>query len=106
MSMELMNYQQDLLNNIIKSLDKDGRAGLELFTSGGKSLIGLKLIEHYVDKTSKKIMWIAPRAALNNVNERYIQNSEYVEYVECVSLNVLSRLEKILKKNQSTNNTV
>ena len=98
MSMELMNYQQDLLNNIIKSLDKDGRAGLELFTSGGKSLIGLKLIEHYVDKTNKKIMWIAPRAALNNVNERYIQNSEYVEYVECVSLNVLSRLEKILKK--------
>lgn len=95
---ELLEYQQKLLDNIIKSLDKDGRAGLELFTSGGKSLIGLKLIEYYVDKTNKKVMWIAPRAALNNVSTKYIANSAYSEYVDCVSLNVLSRLEKILKK--------
>lgn len=96
MDIKLLEYQKELVNNIIKDLDKVGKVGLELFTSGGKSIIGMKLIEHYVNKTHKKVMWIAPRAALNNVSTKYLAKSEYENSVECVSLNVLSRLEKIL----------
>lgn len=96
MNIKLLKYQKELIDNIIKDLDKVGKVGLELFTSGGKSIIGMKLIEHYVNKTNKKVMWIAPRAALNNVYTKYLDKSGYERSVECVSLNVLSRLEKIL----------
>lgn len=97
MRFELLGYQKELTQKIIDRLDSEGKAGLELFTSGGKSFIGMYIIEHYIEKTGKKVLWIAPKSALNNVQKRYINDSEYSEDIECVSINVLSRLRSLLE---------
>lgn len=100
MQLELLKYQEELKNDILKKLENTGKAGLELFTSGGKSFIGMSIIEEFVRRHHRKVLWIAPKAALMNVKDKYISKLNCEGYVECFHIECLSVFKDIFNKEQ------
>lgn len=88
-TIQLDSFQMDLAERVLEQLDTLGQSGLEVMTSGGKSYIAAYIMSEYVNKHRHgKILWIAPKSAINNVRNKIFAKTalrnkiEYLGYEE------------------------
>lgn len=89
---KLDSFQLDLANQVLEQLQECGQSGLEVMTSGGKSFIAAHIMYEYVNKHhDTHIMWMAPKAAINNVKNKIFSNKAIANSIVYVGYEELSR---------------
>lgn len=102
--MKLMEHQIKIVNRAIEIIDSNKKVGLNVVTKGGKSYIAGYLVEHYKKLNKcRKIVWLAPKAANNNVVNGVFKNLQYTNDITFINKEMLSRgfsIRDILAYNQ------
>lgn len=89
---QLDDFQKDLAQQVLEQLDEYGQSGLEVMTSGGKSFIAAHVMYEYVNKHhNTMILWMAPKAAINNVKNKIFKSKAIGNRIVYVGYEELAR---------------
>lgn len=92
---KLTDVQKDIVKRLIDSLIKYNEAGIEGFTSIGKSVLAVEIIKYFMNThKDKMVLWIGPKAANDNVRTSVIGKyaSKYEDDIKFVNYQYLAAL--------------
>lgn len=98
---KLFDYQEKIYEYAKESLELHNEAGIELFTSGGKSFIAKRLIEDYINKyPNKRILWISTKSAVDNVRVSYFDKEQINLKIDYLNFSKIARYDETIPLNQ------
>lgn len=89
---QLDDFQLKLALEVLEQLNEYNQSALEVMTSGGKSYIAAYIMMEYINShRSARILWIAPRSAINNVKNKIFDKTALRNRINYVGYEELSR---------------